>query len=87
MDKALITEQRLIEAINLALRHDWPHKDCHCQVLALRKVKYPERNWEVESTSTGGPNLLHAEDCQLLLERLLNELAGRYDVQWPNLDK
>ena len=43
MTKTLITEQRLIEAINLALRHDWPHKDCYCEVAALKKVEYPEK--------------------------------------------
>lgn len=83
MTKALITEQRLIEAINLALRHDWPHKDCHCEVVALRKVKYPERNWEVQVKSTGGANLLHTEECESLLEKVLSELVGKYDVQWP----
>jgi hypothetical protein len=82
MTKALITEQRLIEAINLALRHDWPHKDCHCEVAALRRVKYPERNWEVEHTNMGGTSLLHTEECERLLERVLNELIGKYDVQW-----
>lgn len=83
MTKALITEQRLIEAINLALRHDWPHKDCYCEVAALRKVEYPERNWEVEHTSMDGTNLLHTEECEILLERVLSELVEKYDVQWP----
>lgn len=83
MTKALITEQRLIEAINLALRHDWPHKDCHCEIAALRKVEYPERNWEVEDTSISGVNLLHTEECECLLKRVLSELVGKYDVQWP----
>ena len=83
MTKALITEQRLIDAINLALRHDWPHKDCHCEVSALSKVKYPERNWEVEQTSMGGSDLLHAEECERLLDRVLNELVVKYDVKWP----
>lgn len=83
MAKALITEQHLIEVINLALRHDWPHKDCHCAVTALRKVEYPERNWEVETTNMGGANLLHTEECEHLLERVLSELVGKYDVQWP----
>lgn len=83
MTKALITEQRLIDAINLALRHDWPHKDCHCEVSALRKVEYPERNWEVELTHMGGANLLRTEECERLLDRVLNELVGKYDVQWP----
>ena len=82
MTKARITEQRLIDAINLALRHDWPHKDCRCEVVALRKVECPERNWEVESTSMDGANLLHAEECELLMGRVLNELVGKYDVQW-----
>jgi hypothetical protein len=59
MTKALITEQRLIDVINLGLRRDWPHKNCHCEVLALRRVEYPERNWEVERTRMGGANLLH----------------------------
>lgn len=83
MTKALITEQRLIDAINLALRHDWPDKDCHCEISALRKVEYPERNWEVETTSVGGANLLHTEECERLLDRVLNELVGKYDVKWP----
>jgi hypothetical protein len=83
MTRALITEQRLIEAINLALLHDWPHKDCHCKVAALRKVEHPKRNWEVEVTSVGGANLLHTEKCERLLEKVLSELDGKYNVQWP----
>ena len=83
MTKALITEQRLIDAINLALRHDWPHKDCHCEVAALTKVKYAERNWEVQEKSIGGANLLHTEECESLLEKVLSDLVGKYDVQWP----
>lgn len=82
MTKSLITEQSLIDAINLALRHDWPHKDCHCEVSALRKANYPGRNWEVEFTSMGGANLLHTEECERLLGRVLNELVGKYEVQW-----
>ncbi len=83
MTKALITEQRLIEIINLALHHDWAHKDCQCEVAALRKVGYPERNWEVEVTSINGANLLYAQECEHLLEKVLGELIGKYDVQWP----
>ena len=45
MPKALITESQLIDAINLALRKDWPHKDSHCQISGLRRVSLPERNW------------------------------------------
>lgn len=82
MNKVLITEQLLIDAINLALRNDCQHKDCHCQVVALKKVEYPERNWEVERSTTGGSNLLHTEECQRILDRVLNELVARYDVQW-----
>ena len=83
MTKALITEQRLIDTINLALRRDWHHKDCHCEVSALRKVKYPKSNWKAELTNMGGANLLHTEECEHLLDRVLNELVKKYDVQWP----
>lgn len=82
MAKLLITERRLVEAINLALRHDWPHKDCHCEVVSLRKVNYPERNWEVDSTTRGGVTLLHEAECQRFLDRVLNESVGKYDVDW-----
>ena len=69
MTKTLIAEQRLVEVINLELRHDWPHKDCHCEVAALRRVKCPERNWEVERTSMGGVSLLHTEECERFLKK------------------
>ena len=83
LTKTLITEQHLIEEINLPLHHDWAHKDCHCEVAALRKVSYPERNWEVDVTSTNGANLLYTQECEHLLEIVLSGLAGKYDVQWP----
>lgn len=83
MTKALITKQHLIEAINLELRNDWPHKDGHCEVVALRKVELPERNWEVLEKSIVGSHLLHTEECERLLERVLSDLVGKYDVQWP----
>ena len=82
MTKALITEQRFIDAINLTLRHDWPHNNSHCEVSALREVRYPDRNWEVELTSLGGANLLHTEECEQLLDKVINELVRKYNVQW-----
>lgn len=82
--KALIPEQRLIDTINLALSKDWPHKDRSCRVLALKRVNLPERNWEVVSTTLGGSDLSHAAECQNTLDRVLNELVGKYDVHWPS---
>ena len=83
MTKALITEQQLVDVINSALRNDWPLKDCHCEVAALKRVNFPERNWEVELTSMGGASLLHTEECERLLKRVSNDLVAEYDVHWP----
>ena len=82
MPKALLTEQKLIAAINVALAHDWPHKDRPCRVEALRKVKLPDRNWVVDTYSTSGPNLAHVQDCEELSQRVLDELFPIYDVLW-----
>lgn len=83
MAKTLIPEKELINAINVALRKDWPHKDRHCQVTALKKVSLPNRNWEVAMDSTGGMDFRYAAECDALRERALNALVQQYDVRWP----
>ena len=82
--KALITAARLVDAINIGLQKDWKHKDHHCRVIGLKRVNYPERNWEVESYGTGGKDLMRSTECQQLLDRILNELVTKYDVIWPD---
>jgi hypothetical protein len=82
MSKAQLTEQRLIEVINVALEYDWPHKDRPCRVDSLRKIKQPDRNWEVESYGTSGPDLGHVPDCDELRQQVLYELSQKYDVLW-----
>lgn len=82
MVKALITEQKLMEAINLALAHDAPSNDKPCRVEAIQKAAFPDRNWEIVAFSTSGSDLLHAQDCDKLRQAILDELAPKYDVVW-----
>ena len=82
MEKALITSQKLIDVINLALDHDWKHKDCYCRVDSLKKVVIGERNWELSTHSTGGHDLCRTDECTSLIQRVLSELATKYNVSW-----
>ena len=82
MAKDLLSEQRLLEVINIALEKDWAHKDCHCDVRSLRKINLPERNWEVAGFGTGGTTLLYTAECDELRQRVLEELVPKYDVLW-----
>lgn len=83
MAKALLTEDQLISAINLALDHGWPHKNHACRVLGLKKVDLPERNWEVAISEIGGVDLLKSSECERKLKRVLDEVVPKYDVAWP----
>lgn len=82
MPKAQLTEQRLIEVINVAFEHNWPHTDRPCRVEALREVTRPDRNWEVDTYSTSGSDLLHSPDCDDIRQRVLEALIPNYDVLW-----
>lgn len=82
MAKDLLSEQQLLEVINVALAKDWTHKDCHCDVRNLRKINLPERNWEVAEVGTGGTTLLYTAECDALRQRVLDELVPKYDVLW-----
>lgn len=82
MLKAVITEKLLLDAINIALANDWPHKDRPCRVEALIKTTKPDRNWDVDIYSTSGPDLLHSTKCDEIRQHVLNELMPKYDVIW-----
>ena len=86
MAKELLSEQQLLEVINVALEKDWAHKDCHCAVGSLRKINLPERNWEVAGFNTGGTTLLcpaeYTAECDALRQRVLEKLVPKYDVLW-----
>lgn len=82
MSKALLTEQQLINAINIALANDWPHADRPCRVESLRKATKINLNWEIDTFSTSGPDLSHTLDCDALRQRVLDELIPKYDVIW-----
>ena len=82
MAKAQISERNLVEVINLALAKDWPYKDRPCRVEALKKVSHADRNCEVATDSTSGPDLRHVQECNTLRRRILDELAPKYDVIW-----
>lgn len=83
MAKDLLSEQKLLEVINVALKKDWIHEDCHCDVRSLKRINTPERNWEIEVFGTGGTNLHHTAECDALRQRVLEELVRKYDVLWP----
>lgn len=83
MSKALVTEQQLINAINMALANDWPYADRPCRVESLRKAEKTNLNWEIDTFSTSGTDLLsHALDCDGLRQRVLDELTLKYNVIW-----
>lgn len=83
MAKALIAERQLLDAINIALKHDWRPRDGTCEVHALKKVARPDRNWEVDISGTSGSRL-SVPECDELLARVLDELTPKYDVLWDN---
>lgn len=83
MEKTLLSERKLVDAINSALAKSWSHPERPCRVESLKKASRPDRNWEVDTDSTSGPDLLHAEECSTLRKRVLAELASKYDVLWP----
>jgi len=84
--KDLLSEQQLLEVINIALAKDWVHKDCHCSVGSLRKINHPERNWEAAGFNTGGITLRcpaeYTAKCDALRQRVLEEMVRKYDVLW-----
>ena len=82
MTKDLLSEQDLLDVINEGLAKNWPHKDFHCLVGKLKEANLPDRNWELDTTNTGGPSLEHFEECDELRQIILNKLAARYDVRW-----
>jgi hypothetical protein len=82
MPKALVTEQQLINAINVALANDWPHADRPCRVESLRKTGKINLNWEIDTFSRSGTDLSHALDCDGLRQRVLDELTPKYNVIW-----
>ena len=84
MGKTLLSEQKLVDAINSALAKDWAHPERFCRVESLKKVGRPDRNWEVDTDSTSGPDLRHATECDALRQRVLSELASKYDVLWSS---
>lgn len=84
MVKTLLPEQKLVEAINNALAKDWPHSERLCRVESVKKANRPNCNWEVATDSTSGPDLRHAAECETLRQRVLEELASKYDVLWPS---
>ncbi|UVM48075.1 hypothetical protein LOY38_16760 [Pseudomonas sp. B21-015] len=83
MAKQQIPEAQLIDVINNELVSRWPHKARTCRVERLRKVSFPERNWEIDTMSNGGPDLDHVGACDELRNAVLEELSSKYDVQWP----
>lgn len=83
MNKAKITEEALLDAINLALENDWEHPNCHCRVEKLRQANRTSGNWEVDSVNYGGETLEHHSECDELRKRVLDELYPKYDVAWP----
>lgn len=80
MKKALLSERKLVDVINNALAKDWPHSEHPCRVESLKKTNRPSANWEVDTDSTSGPDLLHVAECNGLRKRVLEELASKYDV-------
>lgn len=83
MAKQQIPEAQLIDVINNELVSRWSHKTHTCRVERLRKVSFPERNWEIDTMSNGGPALDHVGACDELRNAVLEELSSKYDVQWP----
>ena len=83
MEKHLLPERALVNTINLALTKDWPHKDRPCRVESLKKASQPICNWAVDTDSVSGPDLRHAAECDKLRRRVIDEMAQKYDVLWP----
>ena len=84
MNKESLPEHKLLEKINGAVTRDWPHLQDHCEVLSLKEVtNNPNRNWMAEPASTGGYGGPHKDECDELCQRVLDDLARKYNVQWP----
>lgn len=82
MDKQQVVERALLEIINAELAKSWPHRAHTCRVERLRRVSRSEGNWEVDTLSNGGPDLLLVGECDELRARVLAEVATKYNVRW-----
>ena len=85
MTKQKVSEQELVEVINAALAKQWIHSDRTCRVASLRQRSLPDSNWQADQLSDGGHDLLSVDDgeCDELRRQVLQDLATKYDVQWP----
>ena len=86
MEKSLCTEQQLLDAANCAIAKELPHPEHEWRVESLRIVNHPNRNWDADQITTmrKSTDLRHIAECEALCERVLDELASKYDVSWPS---
>lgn len=86
MEKILLTERKLLDAIKCAIVKECPHPEHECRVESLKIVNHPNRNWEADQITTmrKSTDLWHMEECEALCERVLERLASEFDVSWPS---
>ncbi|MBT3065163.1 MAG: hypothetical protein KME68_20365 [Candidatus Thiodiazotropha sp. (ex Lucina pensylvanica)] len=82
MDKELIEKQALVDAINEHLKSQWSHEKTYCKVESIREAHTGNCNWMVDMTSTGGITLEHANECRELQNKVLEDFAEKYNVDW-----
>jgi hypothetical protein len=83
MPRAVVTEFALLQTINEAIAREWKYPGRTCLVEKLKPTNNPEGNWVVDATSTSGPDLTHANECELLRKQVVSTLARSYEVAWP----
>jgi hypothetical protein len=82
--KVVLPETELFNKLNSALAQVWQHPGYYLRVESLRQVADRTCNWDVDTYSTGGPDLQYAGECEALRKRVRAELAAKYEVFWPS---
>lgn len=74
---------KLLELLNGALVRVRQGSGRTCRVELLRPATCRESNWEVDTLSFSGPDLLHMAECENRVKSVVRTFTRTHTVAWP----